>query len=495
MAITPTILIVDDDPQMCKSLEKLLREDGYQPRISYSGPEAMERISEHNIDIVLLDILMPEIGGFQVFDNIIQVSPDTLVIIMTGMTSFEIAVEALRRGAHNYLKKPFEPEELLTTIGNAADIFKLKNIRKQTEEAIRQGERRFRELVENSQVGICIVQQGQIVYMNPEQKRLFGDLPDLFDFKDLEIHPDDSKIFKQYCDLIYSNRIPSKDIELRFYAYDKIAKKKKMTWVNCRTSFFEYQSNPALLINVINISRSKELESRIQIREKMASLGQVATSIAHEIRNPLAGVFMLLDCVEESLNSSQNNEITQDLLRQAKDTLQKIESVIKRVINFSKPDKYLFKYTDINSLIKEVMMLSNTTLKKSRISVELYLYKELPNIYLDSQLIEQALLNLINNAMDAMQGFDEKIIRIVSSMENDKIILRISDSGEGIPPENVSKIFGPFFTTRSNGSGIGLSLCQRIITGHGGTIHVSSSYNRGSEFIIRLPIEKRALQR
>ena len=187
MAMTPTILIVDDDPQMCKSLEELLRADGYQPRISYSGPEAMEKISEHNIDIVLLDILMPEIDGFQVFDNIIQVSPDTLVIIMTGMTSFENAVEALRRGAHNYLKKPFEPEELLTTIGNAADIFKLKNIRKQTEEALRQGERSFRQLVESSQVGICIVQQGQIVYMNPEQKRLFGDLPDSFDFKDLEI--------------------------------------------------------------------------------------------------------------------------------------------------------------------------------------------------------------------------------------------------------------------------------------------------------------------
>ncbi len=229
MAITPTILIVDDDPQMCKSLEKLLREDGYQSRISYSGLEAMEWISEHKIDIVLLDILMPEINGFQVFDNIIQVSPDTLVIIMSGMTSFEFAVEALRRGAHNYLKKPFEPEELLTTIGNAADIFKLKNIRKQTEEALRKGEKRFRELVENSQVGICIVQQGQIVYMNPEQKRLFGDLPDLFDFKDLEIHPDDFKTFRQYCDLIYSNRLPSKDIELRFYAYDKSVKKKKMT--------------------------------------------------------------------------------------------------------------------------------------------------------------------------------------------------------------------------------------------------------------------------
>ena len=153
MEITPTILIVDDDPQMCTSIEQLLRAYGYQPKVSYSGPAAMEWISENNIDIVLLDILMPEIDGFQVFDNINQVSPDTLVIMMTGMTSFETAVEALRRGAHNYLRKPFAPEELLTTIGNAADIVRLKNIRKQTEEALRQGEKRFRELVENSHVG------------------------------------------------------------------------------------------------------------------------------------------------------------------------------------------------------------------------------------------------------------------------------------------------------------------------------------------------------
>lgn len=495
MAITPAILIIDDDPQMCKSIETLLRTDGFQPEISFSGHDAIEKISAYDIDIVLLDLLMPGMDGFQVFDNIIQINPEMLVIIMTGMTSFEFAVEALRRGAHNYLKKPFEPEELLTTVGNAADIFKLKTIRKQTEEALRQEEKRFRELVESSQVGICIVQQGRIVYMNPEQKRLFGDLPDLFEFKSLKIHPDDSKIFKQYCDLIYSNRLPSKDIELRFYSYDKREKKEKMTWVNCRTSFFEYQNKPALLINTVNISRSKELESRIQIREKMASLGQVATSIAHEIRNPLAGVFMLMDCIEESSNNPKNHETTQDLLRQTKDTLRRIESVIKRVVNFSKPNKYLFKYTDINTLIKNVVLLSDTTLRRSKIAAELDLSEDLPNIYLDSQLIEQTLLNLINNAMDAMQGFNNKIIKIVSSMDNDKIILKISDTGEGIPLENADKIFSPFFTTRSNGSGIGLSLCQRIITGHGGTIHVSSISDRGSEFIIRLPIEKRALER
>ena len=317
--------------------------------------------------------------------------------------------------------------------------------------------------------------EGRIVYINPEQKRLFGTLPEFFEFKDLRIHPDDSYKFRQYCKLINAYKIPTKDIELRFFTYDNTTKKDKLNWVNCRTSVIEYHDAKALLINMIDITRSKDLENRIQIREKMASLGQVVTNIAHEIRNPISGISLLLDCIANNIDSPDKIEDAMGLLNQAKSAVAKIESVIKRVLNFSRPNKCHFEYKNINIPIKETINLSYTALKKAGVDVQLDLTEGLPYAYLDSQLMEQALLNLINNAVEAMENRGKKVLRIKSLRMRDDIVIKIADSGEGIFLENVDKIFDPFFTTKVNGSGIGLSICQRIISDHGGTIKAISS--------------------
>ena len=121
------ILIVDDEPRMCESLKILLSEQGYEIHTCNNDKEAIEYLIKDHFDLVLLDIVMSGVDGYQIMDHIHRQSPDTLVIIMTGHASKESAVEELRSGAHDYLRKPFEHEELLKTIENALDHKRLKN--------------------------------------------------------------------------------------------------------------------------------------------------------------------------------------------------------------------------------------------------------------------------------------------------------------------------------------------------------------------------------
>jgi signal transduction histidine kinase len=151
--------------------------------------------------------------------------------------------------------------------------------------------------------------------------------------------------------------------------------------------------------------------------------------------------------------------------------------------------------TDINKPIEEAINLSSVTLRKRGIKLEKALAEDMQPCRADSHLIEQVILNLISNAAEAMDNVDgAKVIRVTSSINKNRIIVRISDSGPGIPLHLQEKVFDPFYTTKNGSTGIGLSLCHRIITDHGGSFDVVSSEWGGAEFTIEIPIEKARVQ-
>ncbi len=165
--------------------------------------------------------------------------------------------------------------------------------------------------------------------------------------------------------------------------------------------------------------------------------------------------------------------------------------MIKRVIDFSKPSEPKLVLTDINQPIEEAINLSSVTLRKSGIKIEKILANDLPPCHVDPLLIEEVILNLVTNATEAMKNMDGvKIIKVTSSMKKNSIFMRVSDSGPGVNSGLKDKIFDPFYTTKNGSTGIGLSLCHRIITDHGGSLQVSTSKLGGAEFVIEIPIKK-----
>ena len=364
--------------------------------------------------------------------------------------------------------------------------------RNSAQKALVESEERFRKLVERSLTGISIIQDNQIVYQNPEQERLLGALPRPIKLTDTDsIHPDDVGKVNAFYHSISAGKLPFGAMDFRFYPPDENANRRNMKWVHCQASLIEYQGKDAILVNMMDMTKAKELEHLLTIQDKMASLGRVAAGIAHEIRNPLSGINIYLNTLKKLHHKEGSEEKVEQILEHINSASHKIESVIRRVMDFAKPSEPKLTFIDINQPITDAVNLTAVTMRKSGVNLQTQLSDNLPLTYADSNLVEVMVLNLLNNAAEAMKSMEEgKKIVVTTFEENDRIIVRISDSGPGVPLDIRNNIFDPYFTTRPEGTGIGLSLSHRIITDHGVSLTVSDSDLGGAEFRIEIPIKR-----
>ncbi|MBT4363441.1 MAG: PAS domain S-box protein [Desulfobacteraceae bacterium] len=360
--------------------------------------------------------------------------------------------------------------------------------RKHGRAALEKSEKRFRDLVENSLTCISIIQDNRIVYQNPEYMRQFGHAPDPFTQPDYaNIHPDDIMEVKTALEKFISGQLGKVEIEFRLYPPEKNEARKEMKWVHSRLSKIERKGKDAILVNLMDISQAKELEHLLRIQDKMTSLGRVAAGIAHEIRNPLSGINIYLKAMEKVCKKTENQEKVAKILFQLQSASNKIESVIKRVMDFSKPGEPNFMMININKPVEEAFNLSSSTLRKSGIQVDINLASNLPKCNADYHMIEQVVLNLVTNASEAMKNNNSKKIVISTLSENDYVCINVCDSGPSVPKYLMDTIFDPFYTTKKHSSGIGLSISHRIISDHLGILDVSPSELGGAKFIVKIP--------
>ena len=395
-------------------------------------------------------------------------------------------LEEMRAGAGGAFLK--EERDLIEAV--AERIGKIIE-RREAQAALVESETRFRQLVENSLTGISIIQDGRVIYQNPEQERLLGRLPRRIIFEDMEkIHHDDGKKVAEFYQNLIAGQWQYSDTEFRFYPSGKKGSPADMRWVHCRASRIEYQGRDAILLNIDEVTRAKRLENLLRIQDKMSSLGRVAAGIAHEIRNPLSGINIYLNTLKKLHHRDGSEEKVGQILDQVQSASRKIESVIRRVMDFTKSSEPQLALIDINRPIEEAIDLSAVSLRKRNIKIEKNLADNLPLCSLDAQLIEQVMLNLITNAAEAMKdGPEYKIIAVTSAAVGDRIQVSVSDTGPGIPPESREIIFDPFYTTKNGSSGIGLSLSHRIIADHGGSLTALAGELGGAEFRIEIPIK------
>lgn len=358
---------------------------------------------------------------------------------------------------------------------------------------LEKSEQHFRDLVENSPTGISIVQDNVVVYRNPEQQRIFGPLneghpPSVFE----RIHPDDKEKLHELIQSTLSGQTLHAGVDLRFIRLSgETTGELAMKWLHCRTSLIEHKGKASVLINMMDMTKAREAAKILNIQDRMSSLGHVAAGIAHEIRNPLSVINIYLDTAEQIMEQGFDRENLKEVLDKIQSASSKIESVIRRVMDFSRPSEPKLVHIDINKPIEDALSLSSVMLRKSGIEITTALAQDLPPCLADYQLIEQVILNLIRNAAEAMKAMEAgKKIRVISLATGEgKVLVSVADSGPGVPSNLAGKIFDPFVTTKLNSTGIGLSLCQRIINDHGGILRLSPSVLGGAEFSFTIPAE------
>ena len=245
-----------------------------------------------------------------------------------------------------------------------------------------------------------------------------------------------------------------------------------------------------------DVTEKVRTEAAMINAQKLESLGVLAGGIAHEIRNPLSSINISISSIERACGASgglepESKEKIDLILEQMKAAAAKMGSVVQRVMDYSKPVPPRKEIADLNEVVDKAVRISLSTLRKRDIFVSTDLAPRLPACRTDTQMIEQVLVNLITNAWQAMEGMEgRKQLEIASAVHDGRIVLRVSDSGPGVPPSLRQKIFDPFFTTRKEGSGIGLSFSHRIVTDLGGVLRVGTSRWNGAEFRIELPGER-----
>lgn len=502
MSAIARVLIVDDEPSFCKVVHALLKGEDYDLQTVGCGQEAIDVIEKSNdFDVVLLDLNLPDMNGFKVMDYLSKNAPETLVVIMTGYASLESATEALRCGAYDYLTKPFAREELLKALQNAMNHKQVRAAHRQAQAALEESEKSFRNLVESIHSGILIVRDQELLYQNTVQKELFGPITEMVRTRDYKsIYPEDIEKVKDISEQFLHDRTSKIEADFRFYPSSDPKDTSMIRWVLSRASRISYHGENAVLINTVDITRLKELERLVIIKNKMHSLGRAAAGVAHEIRNPLTGVnsylFSLDKLIDSGLSSESDTRQAKRIIEQIQSASNKIENVIKRVMDFAKPGMTQMALTDINATLQDALNLSEAALGNREIQLETSFDDSIPECYADKNLIGQVVLNLINNAVHALEsGEAPRRLRVSSFLVNKTVRIQVSDSGPGVSESLREKIFDPFFTTKDDGAGIGLNIVQRIVADHHGAIEVSSSEWEGAQFSVDLPVDRRAASR
>ena len=242
-------------------------------------------------------------------------------------------------------------------------------------------------------------------------------------------------------------------------------------------------------------------EQQVQRAAKLASLGELASGIAHEIRNPLAGISGAIQVLSADFDPSDpRKEITIEMLNQVK----RLDQTVRDLLLYARPTPPQMAPNNVNSILEKTLFFIRQIAEKSRTVIETVFDKDLQEIMLDASQIQQIFLNLSINAIQAMpHGGVLKIATALRSPEkisaeaaarageqNEWVEIRFEDTGVGIAPEDIKSIFKPFFTKKVKGTGIGLSISQRIVEDHGGQIIVKSEYGKGSSFTVLLPVRQ-----
>ncbi len=271
-----------------------------------------------------------------------------------------------------------------------------------------------------------------------------------------------------------------------FENFEIYNKKNKMTF---EITTFQFKNSEGARLGIAmfirDISKMRQMEEHIRRTDRLSAVGELASGIAHEIRNPLTGIKMMIQIIDKEFEKreAKRNPYTRAIL----DEIDRLDNIISNLLNFARPSKPEFCDTPVMEVIESTIFLLQSKIDSQNITI-IREYPEKPFIIkCDPAQIKQVFFNICQNAIQAMSDSANKIIKIATREDDQNFLISISDTGCGISIDNYNQIFNPFFTTKDNGTGLGLAIVHRILEEHRASIIVESEIGRGATFTIKMP--------
>ena len=486
----PTILIIEDEKIVAEDIKKILNFLGYAVSASVSSAvEAFEEIEKNTPDLILIDIkLRGDIDGVEAAYRI-KDRFDIPFVYMTALSDEDTLERAKKTEPYGYIHKPVEEEGLYTTIEMA--IYRHKMERK-----LRESEAKYRLLVENqTDLVVKVDTEGRFLFVSPSYCEMFGKKEEeLLGEKFMPlVHEDDREVTSKAMENLY---IPP----YTCYVEQRVFTKDEWRWLAwADKAVLNGEGKVEAIVGVgrditerRRIEEEKEsLRAQLIQSEKMAGLGTLAGGVAHEFNNLLQIISGHIQYAKKTENIEDIKE-SLDIVLTASDRAAKI---VRDLLIFSGPKTIKKEQCHIADPIESVLSLTEKQLKIHNIRV-IRKFEKTSVLLINTGEMQQVFLNMIVNAIDSVSGEGGEL-EISTKQDKGYVEVNFRDTGRGIEEKDLGKVFDPFFTTNYsvNGdnefkhTGLGLSVAYGIVKRHRGTIDVESEINRGTNFIIRLPVE------
>ncbi|WP_372633348.1 nitrogen regulation protein NR(II) [Fodinibius sp.] len=347
---------------------------------------------------------------------------------------------------------------------------------------------RYSDIIEHSaEAIISLDNEGRITSWNRGAEQMLGWERDEISGKSIAVIVPDKLIELE--ELEYIDAEMQKRGYIQNFETERLTKKGEKKLVNLTESYVRNKDNETVGRSLIlrDLTDVKMREEQIQQSERLATVGHMAAGVAHEVGNPLTAISSLVQVCQRKTD----DEFIQDQLKKVREHIQRINKIVRELVDFSRPSSMQTEHVQINEVIKSAVGLLKHDARCRDTDFKLNLSDNLPSISCVPDQIHQVLVNLLLNAVDAMKETANPKVTISTLKQQNNIKLTVADVGIGIKEENQPRIFEPFFTTKDvgRGTGLGLSVSHGIINKMGGAIHAESEYGKGTTFIIKLPIK------
>jgi PAS domain S-box-containing protein len=485
----PKVLIGDDSVILNNLLRDLFEDHGFDVVQAFDGPECKSAFVQEKPDIAFIDLNMPQLDGINVLRFIKSRNPETVVVIMTGGGSEEIAVTAMKLKADDYLTKPFDTNAVVGTAFNLLERRAEKRENVKLRKRIRRSEKYLAHLTEIiNEALITTDPHGKIELVNTAGLSMWG--YELHELKNKDVHflvRGESRTLLQRD--IVNETLKKGTVEGEFH----FRKKNKGTFPGyLSTSVIkDHNRTRGIVMVVADLTKLREVEDRLRQSEKLASLGRVVEGVAHEVRNSLTSLGGFTTRLSKAVEGDLRFESYTKIIREEVDRLEEMVRQIEDYVQFSRFYKYDFQKLDVIPLIEKARQRVLDHLPESIVESVKYTLQapsKPPRFAGDSDAIEEILFNLILNAYEAMPKGGKLTITVRDLTS--AVAVSIRDTGVGIPSEDVSDIFNPFVTAKMSGAGMGLSKVSLLVEEHRGRVKLKSEPGKGTTFEVLFPVDR-----
>ena len=360
-----------------------------------------------------------------------------------------------------------------------------REVKRRTAE-LAESELKYKTLVEEINDGYVVVRGEKIVFGNPAFARIHGWSMDAVmgaKFYDFVAPESRDKIISVY------NRgmIIGKNVAPKAFEYMRLTIDGKTYPTEILARVTQYDNHLSTIAICRDITERVRMEKKFREAERMATIGQITTSLSHEVRNPLSAIKLNLQVIKKNAMFKGNDERRIDISVQE---VKRLERILQELLDFAKPLNLKFQPADVHVRICHCAELLDEKFKEKFITVKFNLEPAMPEVPLDTEKFQQAIMNLLLNAIDASPASGTIHISIGIAWRNGQryAAIRIQDEGAGIPPELVKEIQKPFFTTKTRGTGLGLTNTERVVRDHGGWLEIGNAKAGGAMFVLMIPV-------